>query len=278
MRVISLFAAAGLIFSGCVTVPQLEPHNIRIYDVIERVKCDLADALPDPDKYPKYRWLQDWVARIDLTLIINEQSGFTPTVSFIDLRKAAAIPGVGNFMQNFTLGGGLGATATAVRNDNLTFTVSVEELLYRRQTQLCSFSPGIGLSGDLGLREWIVSALEPVERGQLTSGWHPSISARGVGAKKPRPGNNPPIDAISHQVQFVVVLSGSVSPNWTLARFKGPTVSGNLAAASRSRTHTLGVVLASPKPDKAGISAHGTEAMKLQFQQLQQQLQVRTPQ
>jgi hypothetical protein len=53
---------------------------------------------------------------------------------------------------------------------------------------------------------------------------------------------------------FIVVLNGSISPNWTLARFKGPNITGSLAAASRNRTHTLGVVLASPKLDHGRCS------------------------
>ena len=35
---------------------------------------------------------------------------------------------------------------------------------------------------------------------------------------------DPPIESISHQVQFVVALTGDISPNWTLVRFKGPTL------------------------------------------------------
>jgi len=115
--------------AGCVTVPQLEPNNIHVSDVVERVKCDLADALPDPDRYP---WMADWVARIDLTLVISEQAGLTPGVSFVDLRPTATFKHIGSsvisVMQNFTFGAGLGATGTAVRNDNLTFSVSLDEL------------------------------------------------------------------------------------------------------------------------------------------------------
>jgi hypothetical protein len=269
-----IVVVAGAALAGCVTVPELEPNNIHVSDVVQRVKCDLADALPDPDRYA---WMADWVARIDLTLVISEQAGLTPGVSFIDLRPSAAVKGIGTFMQNFTFGAGLGATGTAVRNENLTFSVSLEELRYNRLTARCEFPPGIGLDGDLGLKEWIASALEPVDRGLLKVGYHPSISARKLERRPPvpRPGSDPPIDALSHQVQFIVVLSGNVSPQWTLARFRGPTNTGTLAAASRTRIHTLGVVIASPRPDKAGVNAHQNEALKLQFQQLEQQL--RTP-
>jgi hypothetical protein len=90
VRRLALLVAVGsaLMAGGCVTIPSLEGNRIAISDVVERVKCDLADALPDPYKYP---WMANWVAKVDLTLIINEQAGLTPTVSFVDLRHSAAV-------------------------------------------------------------------------------------------------------------------------------------------------------------------------------------------
>jgi len=132
---------------------------------------------------------------------------------------------------------------------------------------------GLGLDGELGLKEWIASALEPVDRGVLTVGYHPRLMAtRSAKGKQrppaPPPGNDPPLDSISHQVQFVVGLSGSVSPNFTLVKFRGPAQSGSLAAMSRVRTHTLAIVMASPRGNKANTNDFATESFKLQLQQL----------
>src|SRR5690349_7860046 len=214
LRASLVLAVAALSAGGCVNVPSLDGNRIAVADVVERVKCDLADALPDPDKYP---WMASWVAKVDLTLIVNEQAGLTPTVSFIDLRPTAAVPGVGNIMQNFVLGASASATTTAVRTDSLSFSLSLVELRYKRHEQRCVFYAGLGLDGDLGLKEWIASALEPVDRGVLTVGYHPRLMAmRSVQPPKrpppPPPGNDPPLDAISHQVQFIVGLGGGVSP------------------------------------------------------------------
>jgi hypothetical protein len=255
---------------GCVTVPSLEGNRIAISDVVERVKCDLADALPDPYKYP---WMAGWVAKVDLTLIVNEQAGLTPTVSFIDLRPNAIVPGVGNIAQNFIFGAAAGATTTAARTDSLSFSLSLVELRYKRDQERCKLYAGLGLEGELGLKEWIVSALEPVDRGVLTVGYHPRLmSTRSAKDKRkpppPPPGNDPPLDSISHQVQFVVGLSGSVSPNFTLVKFRGPAQSGSLAAMSRVRTHTLAIVMASPRGNKANTNDFATESFKLQLQQL----------
>ena len=273
-RLSASFGAACFALSagGCVNVPSIEHNRIAISEVVERVKCDLADALPDPYKYP---WMASWVVKVDLTLIINEQSGLTPTVSFIDLRPSSFVPGVGNIAQSFILGASAGATATAVRTDSLSFSLSLVELRYKRQEQACRFENGIGLDGDLGLKEWIASALEPVDRQVLTVGYHPRLSSPKGGYDKlprrpppPPPGNDPPIDSISHQIQFLVGLSGSISPNFTLVKFRGPATSGSLASASRVRTHTLSIVMAAPRNNKTGTNDFATEAFKLQFQQL----------
>ena len=98
------------------------------------------------------------------------------------------------------------------------------------------------------------------------------MATRGVKTTKrppaPPPGNDPPLDSISHQAQFVVALSGSVSPSFTLVKFRGPAQSGNLASVSRVRTHTLAVVMASPRGNKANTNDFATESFKLQLQQL----------
>jgi hypothetical protein len=58
---------------------------------------------------------------------------------------------------------------------------------------------------------------------------------------------DPPIDAISHQVNFVVAWNGSLNPSWTLVNFKGPTPSsGNFASLSESNTHNLTIVMGQP--------------------------------
>jgi hypothetical protein len=58
---------------------------------------------------------------------------------------------------------------------------------------------------------------------------------------------DPPIDSISHQVQFVLSLSANASPQWSLVRFKGPSPNNGLVGGSHSNTHTLTIVMgASP--------------------------------
>ena len=58
--------------------------------------------------------------------------------------------------------------------------------------------------------------------------------------------HDPPINSLSHSVQFVVALTGSVNPNWLLVAFKGPGTTGPLVSGSHTATHTLNIVMGSP--------------------------------
>jgi hypothetical protein len=67
---------------------------------------------------------------------------------------------------------------------------------------------------------------------------------------------DPPIDSLSHQVQFVVAWSANVSPSWSLVKFRGPSPSsGPLLSGSSSNTHTLSIVLGPPGADTASTLA-----------------------
>lgn len=61
------------------------------------------------------------------------------------------------------------------------------------------------------------------------------------------PKSDPPLDAISHQVNFVVAWSASANPTWTLLHFKGPSpTTGTFGSASLSNTHNLTLVMGMP--------------------------------
>jgi hypothetical protein len=58
---------------------------------------------------------------------------------------------------------------------------------------------------------------------------------------------DPPLDAIGHQVQFIIVYTGSLTPSWTLVNFKGPSPSsGTGLSATKTLTHTLNIAIGPP--------------------------------
>jgi hypothetical protein len=57
---------------------------------------------------------------------------------------------------------------------------------------------------------------------------------------------DPPIDSLSHALNFIVTVGAGISPNWALVHWKGPATLGNLVAFSGMRTHTLNIAMGSP--------------------------------
>jgi hypothetical protein len=92
---------------------------------------------------------------------------------------------------------------------------------------------------------------------------------------KPPPPKDPPIDAISHQVQFILILNAGANPTWTLVHFKGPSpTSGTFASLSETNTHTLTIVMGPPgSPAAANALSQLTFSATLANQLLPQLLQ-----
>jgi hypothetical protein len=342
---------SALLIAGCMSVPPLDVDSIAIGDIVQRVKCEIAFAVPDPQPpHPTgpYQWMKNWSAKVDLTLITNARSAVTPSASFIDPISKGT----------FTFGISAGLETQAERTELLSFSLSLAEMREFRKRAECNLPNGRGLYGNLGLREWIDSALGPVEAGLLKVGRHPRLGGKPVPAPEVKPVElrgddpleplrlartavvhyakvaveaydkayksgirdkvqetydeaglvygawkkadperrkadrlakqlaidfpplqaditklhteakdagkeidsakdgvdavikrlplDPPIDSLSHSVKFVVAVSGSLSPNWVLVHFRGPSANSNLLSGTHTRTHTLSIVLGSP--------------------------------
>ncbi|MEH2546003.1 hypothetical protein V1283_002648 [Bradyrhizobium sp. AZCC 2262] len=369
MRAI-IFVALGLSLGGCTVIPHLEEDGIAIAHIVQRVKCELAYAVPDfRGHYPSgdYQWMRYWTAKVDLTLDVNDLSSVKPNSSYVTPVSQGT----------FSIGATGELSTQAQRVEKLSFTLSMNELVENRNNTNCLLPFQLGLLGNLGLHEWVVSALAPTETGQLKIGYHQppngktnpipgpatvdasqepgyvspakrllkeafaalqkgengtklareaALRARALAlqskfqatydavdaaygyveatskllekannlawqatvadrdAKEQKDklqGSDPdllkkiqpaakeasdevakakatakaawellprdaPIDSITHTAKFVVTLGGSVTPNWTLVKFKGPGLTAPFAAASRVRTNQLDVVLGMP--------------------------------
>jgi hypothetical protein len=393
-----LIIGSSLIIAGCATVPDLGPttESIPIYKIVERVKCELLDAVKDKlhqasyatlhHQHSPYEFLRNWTAKIDLTLIVNNNSGVSPGVIFTQPLTTESIPlRVTSMARSFSFGLGGGIGTQAFRNETLSFTLSLKEISDEMDTErnarnliyynYCELDHGLDLNSNLGLKEWIDSALTPVapptspDYPYLTEGHHPppggaaakasplqqkslteptvqdvtdlskkaaefaqqanqimttavtkaaacvaavstpvadagsqaAIAATAASQAAAQPPNanlmqyfltaqkaanaaqqdtvsaqtaynkcvtsipkDPPIDTISHQVQFIVTWSASASPSWGLLHFKGPGAgTGSLLSASQVDTHTLTITLGAPA---AGTTNGSSPDMLLQRQ------------
>jgi hypothetical protein len=357
----------GFLLAGCAVIPTLQEDGIAIADIVQRVKCELAYAVPDfSGRYPSgdYQWMKYWTAKVDLQLDVNDQSSIKPNSSY-------TTPVTGG---TFAVGATGELSAQAQRIEKLSFTLSMKELVESRDSTYCTLPFQLGLLGNLGLHEWVTSALAPAENGQLRIGYHqppngktnpipgpvvnasqelhpPAAKALFVqalaalqkgekGAELAREAamkaralalrskfqatydavdtaygyvgatskllekatnlawqattvdrdaetadklsgvdaailakispsakeagiqvtaakdmataawdflpHDAPIDSITHTAKFVVTLGGSITPNWTLVKFRGPGLAAPFASASRIRSNQLDVVLGMP--------------------------------
>jgi hypothetical protein len=382
--------ASALFLSACGAVPPLAEDPIAIKEIVQRIKCEIWYAVPrgqGPWPTGDLQWLRDWTAKVDLTLETDDTGGIAPGISFVNPMRSVILPASGTFQQMFSFGLGGGLNTTASRVETLSFTLSFAELKNPYYLGICGPPQGLGLLGNLGLKEWMDAALAPArgENAELRIGYHaaPSSSAKAASPPKKEKSQafdpidqkiaelndrlvsidwyakgaskyalsaktlasklrsddltkppqqfyveiqsvvdnaartqdaidkanneikaantiqedlnkykddarvppalkkaaddienakktisaagkdaktalgalppNGPIDAIAHQVSFVVTLSGNVTPNWTLVRFRGPgTANNGFASASRAFTHSLNISMGSPADSTIG--------------------------
>ncbi len=184
--------------------------DISIDDVVERVKCELADAVRQKMDETKLKWLESWTAKADLTLQVNETGSITPNVAYVQpLHNAydlgtgpssvafpSGAPGTtaGAISQNFTLGVGATFSGQVFRTETVSFSLSLSELKAWREKGAgkglpCSPAGNSDLQGNLDLKSWTDAALTPVEMGDLGLGIHPApgsvVKASGPGGEAP---------------------------------------------------------------------------------------------
>jgi hypothetical protein len=188
-----IFACIAL--SGCVAVPPLQslagsepdpnntnPKSISINDVVVRVKCELRDSIASRTG-SDYDWINKWTAQADLQLAVTDQSSLAPGAVFTQPLKT-----ISNVSQSASLGIGASASTTAARTEIVSFSVSLKEIRdqFRNDTaaqlyEECHPHSAVGLTGDLGLKDWVDSALGPVQNHLLTPGHHSAPKAPGGG-------------------------------------------------------------------------------------------------
>ncbi len=183
------------VIPGCMSTPDLsqatgaEHSEIMIKDVVQRVKCELSEAFDKKVDQRDFRWLASWTAHADLSLQINDNAGVTPNGTYTRyLGKTAALQDkniIQSVAETFTFSASANLNGQAVRAETVSFTIALDELkVWRKQLdkmeanlppekRTCYFDGATGVTGNLGLKEWVDSAFFPVEAGQLQAGIHP---------------------------------------------------------------------------------------------------------
>ncbi len=178
------------VIPGCMSTPDLseatgtEHSEILIKDVVQRVKCELSDAFDEKTKQRDFRWLASWTAHADLTLQVNDRAGVAPVGTYTKHLRQVTTP-LTRVTEAFSLGFSANLNGQATRSETVSFTIALGELkLWRKhldkmeaklppEKRTCYFDGAAGVTGNLGLKQWVDSAFFPVQTGQLQAGIHP---------------------------------------------------------------------------------------------------------
>lgn len=227
-----------------------EPHATAflIQKIVDNVKCQLrlavrsaiaydkANAAIQPDKKRHLQWLDSSAAKLSLKLIADEKGSLNPGLTFKQLLPSA-VNGFPNKTsvttpQSQSLGLGALLSSDATRTENVDYTFVVKTDFLENQAIYANAAPNCVPTGD-----------EPLEGNLKIEDW-----LDGVTFPFYQPGNVDQVapDVLTHEVEFVVVASGSITPSWTLVQ-----VSANTAAAFANAGRTItGDVIVSIGPAK----------------------------
>jgi hypothetical protein len=235
-----------LMLGGCGTyVPEIQENpwasdpDRLVVAIVGSIHCELRNAVTyviNSDRWRCWKrglplaanWLNDWGTQVTITLTTDEQSSFNPSGSYISiLHPMTSI---------FTLLGGASVSSEATRIETLNYYYTVKELYDAGKGKPCSSTtvanfadhpPGsLLIQSDLKLEEWLSAVVQSQAVGDISITNPPPTS------------NQTAKNALSHEVKFVIVTNGSITPMWKLVH---ATINqtGSLFTASRTRTHDL---------------------------------------
>ena len=285
-------AVACSLLNGCGTyVPQLQEFydtqtaETMVAAIVEHVQCEVKTGvqfliLDDIDAAAEAKtlglnqglsvnWLEKWAAQVTLTLTIDEKSAISPTATDTPITTVA---------QTFSVAIGGTASADGTRKETLAWLINfapfstpqalkrarlIRDQVYKASRAngadpvalLCDQQNGGLIQGDLKLWEWLhaVTLLSYV-RGGAVPNYSQTLQAEAKAAKK---------DVIAHEITFVILYGGNVTPSWKLVRVSVNQGSQPLLSAQRTRTQDLQITMG---PAPGGVPSQSVQNTTLASQ------------
>jgi hypothetical protein len=279
IRALSLCALTLL--SGCGTyVPDLQnfyesrdpnAEKLKVQSLIEHVACEVKTAVQqvliiDQDNVARsasvgYKestqldWLKTWVAQLTFTLTVDEKSQVNPGAAINQVLPNAAAtfahhPAVSTG-QMFSVGLAAAYSADATRKETPTLYIPLAPSTDDKSLAEARKSIADGTfsckTPDFDTNFKFMDWLEDVTFGAYVHGGVTgNYSNDLVSAAAAKSGG-----ALSHQVTFIIMYSGGVTPTWKLINFTGSTTSP-LFGAQRSNTQDVIITLGPPASPPSG--------------------------
>ena len=240
--------------TGCgLYTPDIEISNelhataFLINKILNHVKCELRSAVRDTVAYDKanaaqqadrkrhLQWLDAMAAKVSIKLIVDEKGTLNPGVSFRQLLPSVTTTfpnkSVVTTPQSASIGLGALLSADATRTENVDYYYNIRtDFLggrkYANRPEECIETGGVLLDANLKIQDWLDGVTFPYYL--------------------PDNVDSTPPDVLTHEVAFVVVASGNVTPSWSLVQVSANTA-GSLAAAGRTNTGDVIISIGPPK-------------------------------
>ena len=233
-RCLAMSAALGACGTHVPNISEFSGDKVSEQQLVQKifqgVTCELRDAVNNfyEKQRRKHLYLDDWGAQLTLTLTIEERSELNPTALWIPNKI-------------FSLFGGVDVSSDATRIDTINSFHTVQEL---RELKSCTpeerpVGPFL-LESDLKLENLLFERQTARDTGQVN---RPE-------AEQAEGGKN----AIQHEVKFIVVSSGSITPTWKLSRVWAVNPTGFFLAALRNRTQDLLITLGPTEPNRTALA------------------------
>jgi hypothetical protein len=189
-----------------------------VQKIVQGVTCELRDAVNHfyEKQQRQHLFIDAWGAQLTLTLTIDERSELNPT--------ALWTPGI------FRLFWGVDVSSDATRIDTINSFHTIQEI---RALQSCTpeerpVGPFL-LESDLKLENLLFDSQTASDTGHVSF----TETAKAGSGK----------NVIQHEVKFVVISSGNVTPTWKLSRIWSVNPTGVFLSALRNRTQDLLITL-----------------------------------
>ena len=274
MRHVIAICAISTLLAGCAaTVPSMGRRDeipqqqwVREGQLVTRVKCELQQALKlvledqarnSANIRPGYEvdWIRDWGATINLKLIVNERTTFSPSISLTqpleNVIKTFEEGGNVTVARNRSLGIGGSWTSDATRTEQIGFFYTFAELLSQGEAASatsvddCGPSGGMSSDDDLKIAEFMQS--------KIFLSQVPDVLERRQGAS--------PFTVFNYQVAFVVTTSANATPGFKLVAVT-LSPSGTMFNGQRVRTNELGLTMGPVKKDASGAAVGPSDAVR----------------
>ena len=192
--------------------------------LVNHIQCELAIGFEEAHKLD-VPWLDDWGVTITHSVTVEDQSGVSPGVTFIQPVHSSVIP----FAQYASQSIGVSGSANALRTETIQYTFRNSDIEKDVQVNKCfDFKNEPFIEGDLKIREFIFDHAEVA-------------NARNAGLSA-KYSYSPIFNAFTEEITFVAAFGGNLTPTWKLARFTANT-SSNLLVSERTNTNDLVITI-----------------------------------